>query len=162
MHCGCSICDDYYVTRGLFNSYLRNDIHGFVTRRAFIKFILQDGERQRKRTGVSTAADVMFSEPLVSQWTILILECALSLSSRRGSVHVCMYVDVHNSCWQDLFRIPPGYIAIHLQCYSRTINLLVFRQLLSISPSERYTGPQGDVHGFISRDLIAGGRCRRC
>lgn len=40
MHRVRSICDDYYVTRGLFNLYLRNDIHGFVARRAFIKFIL--------------------------------------------------------------------------------------------------------------------------
>jgi len=51
--------------RGLFNSHLRNDIHGFVPRQAFRKFILHQG-REGERVGTFMAADVMFNELLVS------------------------------------------------------------------------------------------------
>jgi len=49
-------------------------------------------KREQARAGISTAADVMFNELLVSQWTVLILECASSLVKLLGArTCVCMY-----------------------------------------------------------------------
>lgn len=113
--------------------------------------------RERERASISAAADVMFNELLVSQWTILILECASSLVKPLGArTCVCR---CNRQLPVDLFRIPLGYIAIHPRRYSGAINLPVFRQLLSVSPSVKYTalqGGRGDAHRFISRDLIPG------